>query len=199
MNTSTASMAPTAPTARKPSEASAASAGETTVAKAPTYDVALKTIEPIRVAAVHGVVLDVMHIGDSFDSLFGILEGQVQRNGGRAGPSMAIYGGAGSSFMAEPLQRVGMDVELAIPFRGTAAPNERVRVYELPRVEEAAYVVHEGPYEAIGSAYHALLTWMREQGYSVAGPIRELFLNRGMGGGPGYVTEVQVPVAKHEP
>jgi effector-binding domain-containing protein len=155
------------------------------------YEVTLKTIEPIHVASIQGMVPEVRQIADTFDRLFGILEGYVERCGGGAGPPMAIYHDAGTG-----PRMLDMRVELAIPFNGVAAAGEQVRVYNLPRVVVAACVIHVGPFETIGNAYEALYTWTREHGYTVAGPSREVYLNCGTGDSSTYTTEVQFPVTK---
>lgn len=58
--------------------------------------------------------------------------------------------------------------------------------------------LRQGPYERIGEAYNAVMTWLEPNGYHIAGPVREVYLR-----GPGdtenpeeYVTEIQVPVEK---
>jgi effector-binding domain-containing protein len=158
---------------------------------ATAYDVTLKTIEPIRVAAIHGVVPSVEQLGDTFDRLFGILEEYVGPNGGPVGPPMALYHDAGTG-----PRMLDMHVELAIPFNGAAVESEQVRVYELPRVEQMACAVHKGMFEEIGRAYDAVTAWVAEHGYRLARPMRDVYLSCGEGDSPDYITEVQFPVAR---
>jgi effector-binding domain-containing protein len=161
------------------------------------YDVVLETVEPLRVASIHGVVPSVEEVGDTFDRLFGILEEYVKRNGYRTGPPMAIFHDSGSGS-----RMLDMHVELAIPLEGDVPASEpsreQVRVYELPRVEAMAHVVYKGPYEEIKNAYEALFAWAREHEYKVAGPSREIYLSCGEGDSRNYLTEVQFPVVKEE-
>jgi effector-binding domain-containing protein len=158
---------------------------------AAVYEVTLKTVEPVRVAAIHGVVPSVEQFGDTFDRLFGILEEYIGPNGGAAGPPMAIYHDAGTG-----PRMLDMHVELAIPFNGGAVESEQVRVYELPRVEEMACAIHRGRFEMIDNAYGAVMAWVEEHGYRLAGPMRDVYISCGEGDSPDYVTEVQFPVAK---
>ena len=40
-----------------------------------------------------------------------------------------------------------------------------------------ATTMHRGPYEEIGLAYQSLMSWIAENGYEIAGPPREFYLN----------------------
>ena len=63
----------------------------------------------------------------------------------------------------------------------------------------SASIIHSGSYRRLPEAYDALLRWVASNGYQVAAPIRELYLQNGMPvrqDDESYVTEIQVPVAK---
>lgn len=59
-----------------------------------------------------------------------------------------------------------------------------------------ASLTHLGPYETIGQSYSALFEWLNQQGHSLAGPIREIYLLGPERGKPAeeFVTEIQAPV-----
>ena len=62
-----------------------------------------------------------------------------------------------------------------------------------------ATTIHNGSYQRLPEAYDSLLKWVAENGYQVAGPIRELYLKISMPvrqDDESYVTEIQVPVSK---
>ena len=40
-----------------------------------------------------------------------------------------------------------------------------------------ATTMHRGPYEQISPAYHTLAGWIAQNGYEIAGPPREIYLN----------------------
>lgn len=70
-------------------------------------------------------------------------------------------------------------------------------VRELPAVK-AVTLVHRGPYEELGRSYARLFKYVKERGYSVELPTREVYLK-----GPGmifrgnpkkYLTEIQLPI-----
>jgi effector-binding domain-containing protein len=155
------------------------------------YEIVLKPVDLVRVASVRGVVPSMEHIDETLAQLSGTLEAYVARNGGAAGPRMAIYHDAGTGTHMR-----NTSVELLIPFEGDAWQDEQVTVYVLPRVPEMACTTHRGPYKDVGYAYKALFNWAHDHGYGVAGPTRDVFLTDDEGDGTTQVTEVQLPVAK---
>lgn len=91
-----------------------------------------------------------------------------------------------------------MDVEVAIPVIGSIPEGERVKERELPAVEEMACIIHQGSYETIGGTYGQLMAWIEANGYRMAGPVREVYVQGPESGGDPstYVTEIQLPVEK---
>ncbi len=58
-----------------------------------------------------------------------------------------------------------------------------------------ATAVHQGPYDAVGSACEALSAWVSEQGYEMAGPPEEAYLTDPAEVPPDeYLTEIAFPV-----
>ena len=53
---------------------------------------------------------------------------------------------------------------------------ENATVVELPG-GEAACLLHQGPYEELAVAYHALYAWVQERGHEEAGLVREVYHN----------------------
>ena len=91
-----------------------------------------------------------------------------------------------------------MDVEASFPIATAIPGSDRIKVYELPGLEQAACTIYKGPYENIGEAYSALMSWIEGNGYQITGPDRELYLTSPADTqDPGeYVTEIQFPVKK---
>ena len=59
-----------------------------------------------------------------------------------------------------------------------------------------AETLHVGPYELLGEAYSELMGWIARNGFQVAGPVRETYLNE-----PGpdvppeaYQTRIAMPI-----
>lgn len=88
------------------------------------------------------------------------------------------------------------DLEACMPLRGRAEA-EGISVRELPAIRCVA-LLHRGPYDTVGRSYEKVLAYVKEKGYQVALPTREVYLK-----GPGmifrgnpknYVTEIQIPI-----
>lgn len=72
--------------------------------------------------------------------------------------------------------------------------SRRVRLRRLPGATTAC-VVHCGTDETISAAYGAAWRWITEQGYALAGPIREWYL-QGASDSPESVTEIHFPILR---
>ncbi|MBN1195766.1 MAG: GyrI-like domain-containing protein [Methanomicrobiaceae archaeon] len=68
------------------------------------------------------------------------------------------------------------DVEVAFPAPPGTKPGPGMKVYTLPG-GRMARTFHKGPYEECEPAYMALFAWLREQGLSITGPMREMYHN----------------------
>ena len=86
------------------------------------------------------------------------------------------------------------DFEACIPIRQAKAV-EGISVRELPGGRCVA-LVHKGPYEQLGHSYARILTYVKDKGYKIATPTREVYVK-----GPGmifkgnpknYLTEIQM-------
>ena len=89
------------------------------------------------------------------------------------------------------------DFEACFPVR-QAKQVDGIAVRELPG-GKCVSLVHKGPYEQMSASYAQVLKYVKEKGYTVVMPTREVYIK-----GPGmifkgnpknYVTEIQIPVA----
>jgi effector-binding domain-containing protein len=71
--------------------------------------------------------------------------------------------------------------------------SDGVEIVDLPVVQVAS-IVHRGGMEGIVRVYEALIRWIEDTGYRVAGYSRELYHDMGADGP--RVTELQMPIAK---
>jgi DNA-binding transcriptional MerR regulator len=78
---------------------------------------------------------------------------------------------------------------------------EGISVRELPGAR-CVTLVHRGPYEELRNSYARLMRYVKERGYKIELPTREVYLK-----GPGmifrgnpkkYLTEIQLPIQNHE-
>jgi DNA-binding transcriptional MerR regulator len=153
----------------------------------PTQEVVLKKVPPIVVASVRDTV-PTTGIGQLFGEIFAHL-GQHTVN--PAGPTMGIY-------YDEEFHEEAVDIEAAVPVSGPLPGGERVKCRDLPAVEEAACIFHPGTFDTLAGTYGQLMAWVEANGYRMAGPIREVYVQWAEpGGDPSTnVTEIQLPVAK---
>jgi DNA-binding transcriptional MerR regulator len=150
------------------------------------YEVVLKRVETQRVASVRDTLHVYSDVGRLFDELRDYAEGH------RIRPSAWI-----SVWHDEEYRDEKVDGEAAFVTGDPLPEDKRVRESTLPAVENMAATVHHGSFDTIGGAYAALLGWIEENGYRVAGPNREIYLRSGNEqGNPDYVTEIQFPVEK---
>jgi effector-binding domain-containing protein len=153
-----------------------------------TQEVVLKKVSAQAVASVRDNV-PIAGLQQLFGDLFGYLG---QRGIGPAGPPIGIY------YDHEFQEGDAIDVEIAVPVIGSVPGGDRVKVQELPGVEQMACVIHEGGYDTIGGSYGHLMKWVEANDYRLAGPTREIYLQGPETGRDpsSYVTEIQFPVEK---
>jgi len=155
----------------------------------PDYQVTVKKVEPMLVASIREVL---PHYGD-----VGRLYGEIFKYLGRkwvfkpAGPPMLIIHDG-------EYKESEVDVEAAVPIDKKISGSDRVKVYELAGVEEAASVVYKGAYDRISEAYNALMKWIETSGYQIAGPNREIYFTDPVKtkNPADNFTEIQFPVNK---
>jgi effector-binding domain-containing protein len=89
------------------------------------------------------------------------------------------------------------DFEAAMPVKQSKTV-DGVSVRDLPAVR-AATLIHKGPYDQLGPSYAKVLKYVKEKGYTIVSPTREVYIK-----GPGmifkgnpkkYVTEIQIPIS----
>jgi DNA-binding transcriptional MerR regulator len=67
-------------------------------------------------------------------------------------------------------------------------------VADLPRVEQAATLIHHGPMDDVDATFQRLARWIEENGYRTTGLAREVYLRYGEGDPATWVTELQETV-----
>jgi effector-binding domain-containing protein len=155
----------------------------------PDYQITIKKVEPQLIASIRDVLPTYGDIGRLYGEIFKYLGKKMIFK--PAGPPMFIcYDGE--------FKERDVDVEAAVPIGKKISGSDRVKVYELPGIEQAACTVYKGSYENIGEAYNALMAWIESNGYQITGPDRELyFTDPSKVKDPAEnVTEIQFPVKK---
>ena len=152
------------------------------------YDVVIKKVEPLKVAALRGVVPTPPDQGRLWQELEGHLAAQHVRP---AGPCLSLY-------HDDEYKERDWDIEVCEPIDGSLLESGKVKVRQLSGAETAACVVHYGPLVTIGEAYDALMKWISASGYHIVGPGREVYLREAKEGDqhdPDTITEIQFPVS----
>ena len=154
----------------------------------PACDVVIKKVSAQTVASVRDVIPTYYDIGKLFEELYPYLG---ERKAQLVGPPIVIY------HDMEYRER-DVDAEVAVPIAGSLAATDRIKVRELPAVEQMACLIHQGPYEKLNESYQALMSWIEANGYQMTGPDREVYLKSydQTNDPASFVTELQQPVVK---
>ncbi len=160
--------------------------------KMPEYDVVVKTVGPIRAAVLHDVIPNMDVVSQTFNRLFDEAYSYVYQNGGvttEAGMDL---------WLDEPSDKPeDLRVMVAVPLKNRIPESSRIRIEELPGVEQMASVIHRGSFANLGQGYGALIGWINSNGYRICGPCREIYLEYARSSDPDqWVTELQIPVEK---
>lgn len=157
----------------------------------PDYEVVIKSVKPQLITGVRDTIPNWEQVTPTFNRLFDEAFAYVEQHGGKPA------GYAFDMWLDPEMPETNMNVEAAIPLQSRIPGNERVKVYELPGAETVASVIHHGPFAGLSQAYSALTQWIEANGYRIAGPNREIYLQYERNGNQDdYVTEIQFPVEK---
>ena len=159
----------------------------------PSYDVILKSVEPLLVALVRETLPNHSAVGALFGEVYQALGTQAAEALGPrpedGGQTLVLW--YDTEFKADQVDgAAAFMLRCRVPERG------RMRVIELPHATMAA-TIHHGSYATIGAAHEAILVWIEANGYRIVGPDRELNLYHSMPirlDDPSYITEIQYPV-----
>ena len=153
------------------------------------YDVVLKTVPAMRIASPKVTIPTNDQVPVYLNAAFAEVSDQVKQHGAKdIGTCLALWHQAADVYANEV-------AEAAVPIDRLWPETDRVKVYELPPAQVAA-VVHHGDFEKFQQGHTALLTWMEANGYRIAGPYREIYINHGHGNMAESATEIQYPVDK---
>ena len=154
-------------------------------------DITIKTVEPILIAAIHKEIGK----GDfqAASLMWTDVNEFIRRNNlPQAIPCMSLF--HGSTWDWDKTNN--WDVEVAEPITKSVPGDDLVKVYSLPLTEKMACIVHNGPLRTIGKSYKAISQWIAQNGYSINGPVREIYHvgEWATQNEEEYVTELQFPL-----
>jgi DNA-binding transcriptional MerR regulator/effector-binding domain-containing protein len=162
----------------------------------PAYEVSLKPVERLTVAAIREVVPTLEQMPRRCSEMFDAIEQWLRANSLSFGPSLSLY-------YNEGFTHENIDTECAfivtdpgqLKTTRPAAPIEVREIAAVPLMASTSAI--EDFYKKPGGllpAYNALARWIEDNDYQIAGPPRELFYGSVEGGD--LTAEVQFPVEK---
>ena len=157
--------------------------------KLPVYDVLLKQVDALLVASMREMMPLPGNLGQSAEKLAVHLRQQgIQTDL----PIILLL----HSKTQQREDGLFIDLETALPLSAPFPGDGQVAVRTLPSGLMAC-TVHTGADLFLGRAYAALARWIKDNGYRVIGPARQLRLRYDEQMNPArYITEVQYPIEK---
>jgi effector-binding domain-containing protein len=149
----------------------------------------------LRVAAAVGVAPGFGHenLGPVFEQLVPKVLARLDASGVR--PTMMVAWYEQPTDEGEVVAHVGFDIGDQAVEDQALTGEDRVAVVDLPVVDVAS-LVHKGSMGNIEDTYLALVSWIEDSGYRLAGRSRELYLEWNEGDASRNITELQMPIAR---
>jgi DNA-binding transcriptional MerR regulator len=162
----------------------------------PEYDVTLKAVETLTIAAIRETVPTLEQMPQRCSEMFDVIERWVRRQTLPLGPSMSIYYNEG--FVRE---NIDTECSFILPDSDPAnvsTPEPPIEIKQLEAVPLMASTIATNDFYkkpgGLSPAYNALAHWIENNGYRIVGPPRELFYGSAAKGD--LTAEVQFPVEK---
>ena len=156
--------------------------------KMSSLDVAVKTTEGVRIAQASGVAPGFGH--ENLAPLFARLVPEVLSHLASVGvsPGMMI------AWYEEPADDGSVVLHAGFDIGDQSVPEaNRIAIVDMPGTKVAA-VIHRGTMENIEPVYEALVRWVEDSGYQLAGKSRELYHEWNEDEPERSVTELQMPL-----
>jgi DNA-binding transcriptional MerR regulator len=154
-------------------------------------DIVIKQTQPIRIVQAATEGLTHADIGPAFGRLLPEVLAHLEAVGAKHGISAAYYEDEnGTAEEGSIVLHAGFEIgDQDVP------DSDRVKVVHLPVVEVAS-AVHRGSMDGINASWEALVRWIEDSGYRLAGDCRELYHEWHEEDPVRHVTELQQPIAR---
>lgn len=157
------------------------------------YDIILKSVEPIRVVSIRGIMPRLELIGEIVGDYLSALQAHLSKH------QVVPVGAHFNMYHDIELQEENIDIEIAYPIANNIEEDERISVRTVEPITHMACAVHHGPFVNMLRANIAIMQWISMNDYHVAGPYREVYLQyQPTGNQHNCVTEVQFPVIRDD-
>lgn len=162
----------------------------------PAYEVTLKSVDALTVAAIRETVPTIEQMPQRCGEMFNSIAGWMTANAVPFGPPMTIYHN-------ESYTRENIDTECAFIVPGVevekiARPVNPIVVRRMDAIPHAATtIVAEDFYQKVDGltpAYNAIAQWIEDHGYRIVAAPRELYYGSPEKGD--FTAEIQFPVEK---
>jgi len=159
----------------------------------PAYEVTLKSVDALAVAAIREVVPALAQVPQRWGEMFDAIGRWMVANGLPGGFAMTLYHNEGYT-------RENIDTECALVIRdravdevaGAVSPIVVRQMEAVPHL--ATTVVADWRVEGLEPAYRTLGRWIEDRGYRIVGALREVYYGSPAQGD--YTAEIQFPVEK---
>ena len=129
-----------------------------------SFDVTVKTIPERYAATVHMVV---PHYED--EGMLWAKMAEIKTPLIPADPCLAI-----AEFFDDEYKDENVEIEVSMTVKGTYEDTENVKFKTLPAVKVASCIV-KGSYDQMGEAYATVVSWIKENGYKMNGPMFNIY------------------------
>lgn len=101
------------------------------------------------------------------------------------------------SYLDGEYKETNMKIRYAQAVTEMGTPNETIKFEKLNPVK-AACIYHKGAYDNLRESYSYLIKWVEENGYEIAEPIRERYIDGiwNKSSEEEWLTEIQIPIRK---
>ncbi|WP_303868493.1 MerR family transcriptional regulator [Acetobacterium wieringae] len=154
------------------------------------YHIILKDLPEVIVASVRTVI-------PSYDSLFDVVP-SMGAEMERLGCVCAVPEYCFNIYHDGEYRETDVDVEICEAVTEKKVDSEMLTFKVINRVEQAACVLHKGPYDGFPKAYNAILKWVENNGYEITDNPRESYIDGAWNkdSAEDWLTEIQFPVRK---
>lgn len=154
------------------------------------YHVILKELPQVIVASMRTVI-------SGYSSLFDIIP-PMGAEMERLGCICAVPEYCFNIYHDGEYRETDVDVEICEAVTEKKADSEMLTFKVINRVENAACVLHKGPYEGFPKAYNAILKWVEDNDYEITDNPRESYIDGvwNKDSAEDWLTEIQFPIKK---
>lgn len=162
----------------------------------PAYEVTLKSVEALTVAAIREIVPTIEQVPQRWNEMFNTIAEWMKAAELPLGPPMSVYHNEGYT-----LENIDTECAFIIPdteVDKVAKPISPIVIRQMEAVPHAASTVVADDFlqqeDGLRPAYRAIIQWIENHDYHIAGAPRELYYGAPERGD--FTAEIQFPVEK---